>query len=219
MVCENHIHCFFNSSFLSLSSSSIGSPRITECRIHAVRLSLDELFVNAWNQCTEYYPYVGYIFGGLDPSSPEHKAELLVGWRSWCIFSIPPLRLLSISGTLEWKIAQNGLSGRPFFRILKGITKLWCMCQGIIMFLQSLPTQDWGDHEIEMLLSEAFVLNSIWHNAQSHFNGKWNKHLHVYFTFFIEGKRVHEQPNDEYQFLMHGLSDLDQFGSIQAECS
>jgi len=44
--------------------------------------------------------------------------------------------------------------------------------QGIIMFLQSLPTQDWGDHEIEMLLSEAFVLNSIWHNAQSHFTGK-----------------------------------------------
>lgn len=44
--------------------------------------------------------------------------------------------------------------------------------QGIIMFLQSLPTQSWGDHEIEMLLSEAFVLNSVWHNAQSHFNGK-----------------------------------------------
>ncbi|KAJ3762371.1 rab-GTPase-TBC domain-containing protein [Lentinula raphanica] len=44
--------------------------------------------------------------------------------------------------------------------------------QGIIMFLQSLPTQNWGDHEVEMLLSEAFVLNSIWHNAQSHFNGK-----------------------------------------------
>ncbi|KAF7321772.1 hypothetical protein MKEN_00698900 [Mycena kentingensis (nom. inval.)] len=44
--------------------------------------------------------------------------------------------------------------------------------QGIIMFLQSLPTQDWGDHEIEMLLSEAFVLNSIWHNAQSHFIAK-----------------------------------------------
>ncbi|KIY44403.1 RabGAP/TBC, partial [Fistulina hepatica ATCC 64428] len=42
--------------------------------------------------------------------------------------------------------------------------------QGIIMFLQSLPTQNWGDHEVEMLLSEAFVLNSIWENAQSHFN-------------------------------------------------
>jgi hypothetical protein len=40
------------------------------------------------------------------------------------------------------------------------------------MFLQSLPTQGWGDHEIEMLLSEAFVLSSVWHNAQSHFAGK-----------------------------------------------
>ena len=39
------------------------------------------------------------------------------------------------------------------------------------MYLQSLPTQGWTDHEIEMLLSEAFVLNSIWHNAQSHFQG------------------------------------------------
>ncbi|KAH0827860.1 hypothetical protein J3R83DRAFT_3487 [Lanmaoa asiatica] len=44
--------------------------------------------------------------------------------------------------------------------------------KGIIMFLQSPPTQDWGDHEIELLLSEAFVLSSIWHNAQSHFNVK-----------------------------------------------
>jgi hypothetical protein len=44
--------------------------------------------------------------------------------------------------------------------------------QGIIMFLQSLPTQDWTDDEIEILLSEAFLLNSIWHNAQSHFTGK-----------------------------------------------
>ncbi|KAH8119261.1 RabGAP/TBC [Phellopilus nigrolimitatus] len=43
--------------------------------------------------------------------------------------------------------------------------------QGIIMFLQSLPTQNWGDHEIELLLSHAFVLNSTWQNAQSHFLG------------------------------------------------
>lgn len=44
--------------------------------------------------------------------------------------------------------------------------------QDIIIFLQSLPTQGWGDHEIEMLLSEAFVLNATWQNAQSHFNGR-----------------------------------------------
>ncbi|QRV82815.1 GTPase-activating protein GYP1 [Ceratobasidium sp. AG-Ba] len=41
--------------------------------------------------------------------------------------------------------------------------------QGIIMFLQALPTQSWTDHEIELLLSEAFLLSSVWHNAQSHF--------------------------------------------------
>ncbi|KDQ57641.1 hypothetical protein JAAARDRAFT_35331 [Jaapia argillacea MUCL 33604] len=44
--------------------------------------------------------------------------------------------------------------------------------QGIIMFLQSLPTQGWTDHDVEMLLSEAFVLSSTWQNAQSHFTGK-----------------------------------------------
>ncbi|KAF8575101.1 RabGAP/TBC [Ramaria rubella] len=44
--------------------------------------------------------------------------------------------------------------------------------QGIIMFLQSLPTQNWTDHDVELLLSEAFLLNSVWHHAQSHFNGK-----------------------------------------------
>jgi hypothetical protein len=37
------------------------------------------------------------------------------------------------------------------------------------MFLQSLPTQDWTDNDIELLLSRAFVLSSTWHNAQSHF--------------------------------------------------
>ncbi|KIK92135.1 hypothetical protein PAXRUDRAFT_830234 [Paxillus rubicundulus Ve08.2h10] len=57
--------------------------------------------------------------------------------------------------------------------LVKWSTKLREMdFQGIIMFLQSPPTQDWGDHEIELLLSEAFVLNSIWQNAQSHFNAK-----------------------------------------------
>jgi len=46
--------------------------------------------------------------------------------------------------------------------------------QGVIMFLQSLPTQEWGDHEVELLLSEAFLLNSVWHNAQSHFGSSTN---------------------------------------------
>ena len=62
-------------------------------------------------------------------------------------------------------------SQTPLFICISSLMRTY-LCQGIIMFLQSLPTQDWTDHEIEMLLSQAFVLNSIWQNAQSHFTGK-----------------------------------------------
>ncbi|KAH8929576.1 RabGAP/TBC [Atractiella rhizophila] len=43
--------------------------------------------------------------------------------------------------------------------------------QGIIMFLQSLPTQDWNDENTELLLSEAFVWKSLFHNT-SHMANK-----------------------------------------------
>lgn len=46
------------------------------------------------------------------------------------------------------------------------------LLQEIIMFLQCLPTQDWQDHDIELLLSEAFVLKSVWQGAENHFTGK-----------------------------------------------
>jgi hypothetical protein len=41
--------------------------------------------------------------------------------------------------------------------------------QEMIMFLQCLPTQSWGDHEIELLLSEAYVLKTVWQGAENHF--------------------------------------------------
>ncbi|BEJ12464.1 hypothetical protein CspHIS471_0209240 [Cutaneotrichosporon sp. HIS471] len=41
--------------------------------------------------------------------------------------------------------------------------------QEMIIFLQRLPTNDWGDNEIELLLSEAFVLKSVWQGADNHF--------------------------------------------------
>ncbi len=43
--------------------------------------------------------------------------------------------------------------------------------QEIIMFLQCLPTQSWADHDVELLLSEAFVLKSVWQGAENHFMG------------------------------------------------
>ncbi|CAG8577624.1 6353_t:CDS:10, partial [Cetraspora pellucida] len=40
--------------------------------------------------------------------------------------------------------------------------------QGIMMFLQSLPTSNWGYEDIELLLSEAYILKSLFHNAPNH---------------------------------------------------
>lgn len=39
------------------------------------------------------------------------------------------------------------------------------------MYLQALPTQTWTDAEVRMLLSEAYVLMSVWHSADAHFTG------------------------------------------------
>ena len=39
----------------------------------------------------------------------------------------------------------------------------------MIMFLQCLPTQTWTDHDIELLLSEAYVLKTVWQGAENHF--------------------------------------------------
>ncbi|WVQ76188.1 hypothetical protein IAR50_005850 [Cryptococcus sp. DSM 104548] len=41
--------------------------------------------------------------------------------------------------------------------------------QEMIIFLQRLPTQHWSDHDIELLLSEAYVLKTVWQGAENHF--------------------------------------------------
>jgi hypothetical protein len=38
--------------------------------------------------------------------------------------------------------------------------------QGIIMFLQSLPTQNWTAKETELLLADAFVKQSLFAGTQ-----------------------------------------------------
>ncbi|RHZ90101.1 hypothetical protein Glove_8g34 [Diversispora epigaea] len=40
--------------------------------------------------------------------------------------------------------------------------------QGIMMFLQSLPTSAWNEKDIELLLSEAYMWKTLFHNAPSH---------------------------------------------------
>ncbi|KAG0134071.1 rab-GTPase-TBC domain-containing protein [Tuber indicum] len=40
--------------------------------------------------------------------------------------------------------------------------------QNVMMFLQSLPTQSWGEKEMEILLSEAFLWQSLFRNSSAH---------------------------------------------------
>lgn len=40
--------------------------------------------------------------------------------------------------------------------------------QDIIMFLQAPPTKEWTEKDIELLLSEAYMWKSLFHNAPSH---------------------------------------------------
>ncbi|KNE71365.1 hypothetical protein AMAG_15599 [Allomyces macrogynus ATCC 38327] len=42
----------------------------------------------------------------------------------------------------------------------------------IMLFLQSPPTAEWGDKETELLLSEAFMWKSLFHNSPNHLAGK-----------------------------------------------
>ena len=36
------------------------------------------------------------------------------------------------------------------------------------MFLQALPTQDWTEKDIELLLSEAFIWQSLFQDSSAH---------------------------------------------------
>eukprot|EP01038_Epipyxis_sp_PR26KG_P006443 gene6443-8864_t len=42
--------------------------------------------------------------------------------------------------------------------------------QEILMFLQDLPTADWGEEQVEPILSQAYILSTLFENSPSHFN-------------------------------------------------
>ncbi|EYB28872.1 hypothetical protein FG05_30253 [Fusarium graminearum] len=44
--------------------------------------------------------------------------------------------------------------------------------QEIMMFLQSLPTKGWTEKDIELLLSEAFIWQSLFKGSAAHLKGQ-----------------------------------------------
>lgn len=43
--------------------------------------------------------------------------------------------------------------------------------QEIMMFLQSLPTREWTEKDIELLLSEAYIWQSLFKGSSAHLRG------------------------------------------------
>lgn len=43
-----------------------------------------------------------------------------------------------------------------------------CMLQEMVLFLQKLPTTEWDEKDIEMVLSRAYMLRASFNDAQSH---------------------------------------------------
>lgn len=43
--------------------------------------------------------------------------------------------------------------------------------QETMMFLQSLPTREWTEKDIELLLSEAFIWQSLFKGSSAHLRG------------------------------------------------
>lgn len=44
--------------------------------------------------------------------------------------------------------------------------------QEVMMFLQSLPTKAWAEKDIELLLSEAFIWQSLYKGSAAHLKGQ-----------------------------------------------
>jgi TBC1 domain family member 2 len=44
--------------------------------------------------------------------------------------------------------------------------------QEIMMFLQALPTRQWTEKDIELLLSEAFIWQSLFRGSSAHLKGQ-----------------------------------------------
>jgi hypothetical protein len=47
--------------------------------------------------------------------------------------------------------------------------------QEVMMFLQALPTKDWTEKDIELLLSEAFIWQSLFQDSRAHLRPTGNE--------------------------------------------
>lgn len=68
---------------------------------------------------------------------------------------------------MDRPIGEDGLSGRHLSHH-PALGHGLILNQEIMMFLQALPTRDWTEKDIELLLSEAFIWQSLFQDSRAH---------------------------------------------------
>ena len=112
---------------------------------------MDELSFNARNKRQKHHQDVGYVHG---KSYFAHEET-------------------NVNAT---KAEEQGFSEFHLYVcvafLVKWSDKLLKMdFQEVMMFLQALPTRDWTEKDIELLLSEAFIWQSLFKGSSSHLRG------------------------------------------------
>jgi len=109
---------------------------------------MDELSLDARDICAEYNTHVGHIFGMLELATVRYSAKSSQaeedGFSSFHLY-------VCAAFLVKW---TEQLRKMDF--------------QEIMMFLQSLPTRQWTEKDIELLLSEAFIWQSLFKGSGAH---------------------------------------------------
>ncbi|KAL1894717.1 GTPase-activating protein [Sporothrix stenoceras] len=94
------------------------------------------------------------------------------------------MREISVKNTIRmwdtYMAEENGFSEFHLYVcaafLVKWSSKLCGMdFQEVMMFLQSLPTRDWTEKDIELLLSEAYIWQSLFKGSSAHLRGPSNR--------------------------------------------
>lgn len=141
--------------------SSKSTPSSTDAwrRLFAILISLDEQSADTRTAAALHHPAVGHISGRVRRLRP-----------------VPLVRLRGIFAALEGAAdAAERFPGtisilqRPLTGIINGHSRLR---QGLMLLLQNLPTHNWSDRQINVLLAEAFRLKFTYADAPKHLETK-----------------------------------------------
>ncbi|KAK3308010.1 rab-GTPase-TBC domain-containing protein [Chaetomium strumarium] len=122
------------------------------------------------------------IDGGLAKHLEKENVEFIQFSFRWmnCLL----MREISVKNTIRmWDTYMAEEQGFSEFHLyvcaaflVKWSDKLVKMdFQEIMMFLQSLPTRDWTEKDIELLLSEAYIWQSLFKGSSAHLRGPENR--------------------------------------------